>query len=73
MKKLLLFLMLTIVSSSAMAEWVEVGSNAHGFGGEYIITILKDIVSEDENNKEFSLLVDYWITNVRIRWKAEFR
>ena len=34
MKKLLLILMLAVMSSSVMAEWVEIGSNAHGFGEE---------------------------------------
>jgi len=45
MKKILLTLILAVVSSSAMAKWVEVGSNTHGLGDEYIMTAYADPAS----------------------------
>ena len=37
MKKLLLTLISAVVSSSAMAEWVEVGNNEYELGDEYVV------------------------------------
>jgi len=37
MKKLLLTLMLAVVSSSVMAEWIYVGNNAYELGDKYVV------------------------------------
>jgi len=37
MHKAILMMLLTVVSSSAMAEWVEIGSNEYELEDEYVV------------------------------------
>ncbi len=64
MKKLLFVLMLAVVSSSAMAEWVEVAGSAKGTEKTEVITVYADpdTILKTGNMVKIWSLTDYKIT-----------
>jgi len=79
MKKLLLTLMLAVVSSSAMAEWVEVAGSAEGTEETEAVTAYADpdTIRKTGNRVKMWVLVDYKITEeesgaTSVRQKEEY-
>jgi len=64
MKKLLFVLMLAVVSSSAMAEWVEIAGSAKGTDETEVITVYTDpdTILKTGNMVKIWSLTDYKIT-----------